>query len=312
MIAFGPVPSRRLGYSLGINHVPPKHCSYSCVYCQVGRTSSLETTRRKFYPLERILHEAEIKIVESVKTGNKIDYLTLVPDGEPTLDINLGKLIEGLKSFGIPVAVISNASLIDQNDIQSELLQADWVSLKVDAVEESVWRKINRPHRRLSLAAILQGVHDFRSMYMGELVTETMLVSAINDRQTDIRKLCAFLLELKPAKSYLSIPTRPPAENWVKVPSAESLATILETFSEKVPFMDLLFEEESGDFISTGNISEDILGITSVHPMRANALRRMVARAGANFTVVEDLLAGGEITSINYREEVFFFRNFHD
>ncbi len=311
MIAFGPVPSRRLGYSLGINHVFPKHCSYSCVYCQVGRTTSLETTRRDFYPVERILHEAEIKIVESVKAGNNIDYLTLVPDGEPTLDINLGKLIEGLKSFGIPVAVISNASLIDHKEVQSELLQADWVSLKVDAVEEAVWRKINRPHLRLSLAAILQGVRDFRSIYAGELVTETMLVSAINDSETNIGNLWAYLLELQPTKSYLSIPTRPPAESWVKVPPAETLATILKTFSEKVPFMDLLFEEETGDFISTGNISEDILSITSVHPMRAEALRRMVARAGERWAVVEGLLVRGEITCINYREEIFYFRNFH-
>jgi wyosine [tRNA(Phe)-imidazoG37] synthetase (radical SAM superfamily) len=309
MIAFGPVPSRRLGYSLGINHIPPKHCPYSCVYCQVGRTTTLETTRRQFYPLNQIIREVERKISDSSKIGQVINYLTLVPDGEPTLDNNLSKLIEGIKPFGIPIAVITNASLIDREEVQDALLQADWVSLKIDAVIEADWRRINRPHRHLSLPSILTGMLHFRSRYHGELVTETMLVSGINDSELAVSELSIFLLELQPYKSYLSIPIRPPTESWVKPPDAHSLQKILEILSRKVSFVDLLFETEASDFISTGNIIEDILGIIAVHPIREEALRRMVTQAGAEWTIVEDLITSKKITCIPYRETRFYLRS---
>ncbi|MBN2047012.1 MAG: hypothetical protein JW750_04130, partial [Anaerolineaceae bacterium] len=103
MLAFGPIPSRRLGASLGINHIPPKHCSYACVYCQAGRTTNLEIARRAFFPLELVLRDVEQKINETIRAGYSIDYLSLVPDGEPTLDLHLGKLIDGLKPFGYPI-----------------------------------------------------------------------------------------------------------------------------------------------------------------------------------------------------------------
>jgi wyosine [tRNA(Phe)-imidazoG37] synthetase (radical SAM superfamily) len=310
MIAFGPVPSRRLGYSLGINHIPPKHCPYSCVYCQVGRTSRLEISRHNFYTLSQILREVKHKITESLKVGRKIDYLTLVPDGEPMLDSNLGKLIGALKPFEIPVAVISNASLIDREEIQSELLQADWVSLKVDTVDETAWRQINRPHRHLSLSAILNGMLDFRRKFAGELVTETMLVSGINDSDTNVDQLCAFLLQLQPLKSYLSIPTRPPAESWVTPPAPDILQNTIEIVSRKIPFLELLFETEIGDFLSTGDISEDILSITAVHPLSEKALRHMVSCAGADWSIVQELLSSSKITCIQYRGERFFCSSF--
>ena len=220
-IAFGPVPSRRLGSSLGINHIPPKHCPYSCIYCQAGRTDKLETTRRPFYPLEHIIQQVEYKISATLKAGGTVDFLSLVPDGEPTLDSNLGTLISGLKRFGIPIAVISNASLITAPHVQDDLLEADWVSLKVDAVDEAAWHKVNRPHRSLALSAILTGILNFRSRFAGKLVTETMLVSGVNDDDPAIDRLAAYLWELQPLKSYLSIPTRPPAESWVKAPDAD-------------------------------------------------------------------------------------------
>ena len=312
MIAFGPVPSRRLGYSLGINHIPAKHCTYSCVYCQVGRTTHIHLDRQAFYPAELILAEVGQKVTEVAEAGKKIDYLTLVPDGEPTLDLNLGKIIGRLKQFGIPVAVISNASLIDQLDVQEELMQADWVSLKVDSVDESVWRKINRPHRHLSLSHILEGMLAFKQKFPGKLVTESMLVAGLNDSAKTTRQLCDFLLELQPSISYLSIPTRPPAEVEVTPPSPETLQEIIEICAERVPFVDLLFEAEVGDFVSTGNLKDDILSITAVHPLREEALRDMVSASGGTWQVVEDLLAGGKISSIRYRDERYFLHHFKD
>lgn len=304
MIAFGPVPSRRLGYSLGINHIPPKYCPYSCIYCQVGRTTHMELTRRFFYPLDQILREVERKITDSTQIGAVIDYLSLVPDGEPTLDNNLGKLIEELKVFGIPIAVISNSTLIDHDGVQ-----ADWVSLKLDAVEEVEWRQINRPHRLLSLSSILSGALKFRSRFNGKLVTETMLISGINDKEESINTLSAYLLELQPMKSYLSIPTRPPAESWVAPPSLETIKRIIQTISKRVPFIDLLIEAESPDFISSGNVEEDILGVIAVHPLREQALRNMIVQSGACWSVVENLLASRKIKRVQYRGEWFYINS---
>ena len=310
MIAFGPVPSRRLGYSLGINHVPAKCCSYACVYCQVGPTTQMNLKRQEFYPVEQIIEDVERKITACSQLGKAVEFLTLVPDGEPTLDLHLGSIIEQLKQFQIPIAVISNASLIDQPEVQDELLRADWVSLKVDAVDENLWRKINRPHRLLSLSRMLNGMLAFRKKYCGELVTESMLVAGLNDTEEAAHSLCDFLLDLQPLKSYLSIPTRPPAESWVSPPSAGSLQAFIKVCSDRISGVNFLFESEVGDFISTGNLAEDILSITAVHPLREKALQDMVAQASGTWAVVQALLDAGALASIQYRDERYFLRSF--
>ena len=144
-IPFGPIPSRRLGRSLGINNIPPKICTYSCIYCQVGKTYDLTKKRREFYEVEEIKNQVFKKISDSKKQKEKIDFLSFVSDGEPTLDINLGREIELLKDSKIPVAVITNASLIDQSDVREDLSKADWVSIKIDAVDEAIWKTVNCP-----------------------------------------------------------------------------------------------------------------------------------------------------------------------
>jgi len=125
MIAFGPVPSRRLGQSLGINNIPPKVCTYSCVYCQIGRTNKMQVGRLEYYDKNRILKDVRTMVEQARESGQKIDYLTFVPDGEPTLDINLGQEIEMLGQFGIKTAVIMNSSLLWREDVTKELLNAD-------------------------------------------------------------------------------------------------------------------------------------------------------------------------------------------
>ena len=179
MIAFGPVPSRRLGRSLGINNIPPKVCTYSCVYCQVGRTHTLQLERGPFYEPEDIIKSVGKQVKKAIKKGEPIDYLTFVSDGEPTLDVNLGYEIDLLKSLGIKIGVITNASLIFREDVRADLMKADWVSLKFDSISKTSWRKINRPHRELELGLILEGMLDFSKSFRGELVTETMLIQGI-------------------------------------------------------------------------------------------------------------------------------------
>ena len=147
----------------------------------MGRTVELVAERRAFYPPEEVVRQVETRVREVRARGDTIDYLAFVPDGEPTLDLHLGREITGLRSLGIPVAVISNAFLVDRSDVQSDLLRADWVSLKVDAVREETWRRVNRPHRRLRLADQLSGGLRFSRRFAGTLATETMLVGGLND-----------------------------------------------------------------------------------------------------------------------------------
>jgi wyosine [tRNA(Phe)-imidazoG37] synthetase (radical SAM superfamily) len=309
MIAFGPVPSRRLGSSLGINHIPPKHCPYSCVYCQVGRTDHLEIVPRQFFTMDEIVQSVEHKVKDSLNQGQKIDFLTFVPDGEPTLDEHLGEAVEVLKFLGYPIAVISNAALIDQPEVRQALSKADWVSLKVDSVIEETWRQVNRPNRRLSLENIRSGMLAFSSQFSGELVTETMLVAGVNDSPDAILNLAEFLSELKPAKAYLSIPTRPPAEGWVSCPTGESLTRSVQILSGVIPTVELLSEEPEAPFISTGDLAGDILSISAVHPLKEEALREMVERAGADWAIVEELVASQKVKRISYLGSSYYLRN---
>jgi len=205
MISFGPVPSRRLGSSLGINNIPSqKICSYSCVYCQVGPTRKYSVSREKFYEPEKIYKEVEKHLNSLV---NKPDFLTLVSNGEPTLDLNVGKSIRKLKDFGIPIAVITNASLLSDERVRNELSLADWVSVKADANDETVWRKINRPSEELSFKKYQEGLLKFSSEYKGKLVTETMLIQGKNDDPAVLQQTAGFISKINPVIAYLAVPT---------------------------------------------------------------------------------------------------------
>jgi wyosine [tRNA(Phe)-imidazoG37] synthetase (radical SAM superfamily) len=310
MIAFGPVPSRRLGCSLGINNIPPKHCSYSCIYCQVGRTQALEITRREFYSVDTLARAVDRKIRAADLAGLDIDFLTFVPDGEPTLDLNLYKEIEMLQRFGFPIAVISNAAFIDHEEVRQALYQADWVSLKVDSVDAKTWHKINRPHGSLRLETILNGIRIFANQFKGELVTETMLVRDINDREEDIAHLAAFLIELQPFKAYLSIPTRPPAEKWVNSPSFAQLRSAYQYLVQKISSVELLVDQEEDLFISTGQLTEDILSITAVHPVTELALKKMVLQANGDWSTIDRLVLEGKLERLFYQDQVYYRKNF--
>ncbi len=306
MITFGPVPSRRLGNSLGINNIPPKHCSYACVYCQAGKTDAMEIKRRTFYKPEEVIQAAASRIAQVQEQGDKIDYVTFVPDGEPTLDIHLGEEIEAIQNMGYPVAVISNASLITDRQVRLELSKADWVSLKVDSPIEEVWRKINRPHGKLVIEQILNGILAFSHEFQGEFVTETMLVKGINDDDHSISRLVEYLEKLQPFKAYLSIPTRPPVETWVKPPSLERVKQIGKSMAAHIPVVELLTGMEEGKFVSTGNLPEDILGITAVHPLREDALQDMLKQAGQNWQVIDDLIQKQLIRKVLYRGHPYY------
>jgi wyosine [tRNA(Phe)-imidazoG37] synthetase (radical SAM superfamily) len=308
MIAFGPVPSRRLGRSLGINNIPPKICTYSCVYCQVGRTLDMRTERETFYGPEAVHAAVSRKLEEARLSAEPVDVLTFVPDGEPTLDRDLGREIERLRELGVRVAVITNASLIWRKDVRDDLMGADWVSLKVDSIREEIWRRINRPHRNLRLTEILDGALDFSESYEGELVTETMLVQGLNDGDDECRELSEFLARLSPARAYLSVPTRPPAETWVRPPDEGTVNRLYQILSGQVDDVEYLIGYEGNAFASTGDIREDLLSITSVHPMREDAVEAFLERAKAGWSTVGELLRQGRLVRVEYDGKAFYLR----
>lgn len=309
-IVFGPVPSRRLGQSMGINNIPPKICSYGCVYCQLGRTIKMRYERAAYYEPRQLVEIINRKIKQTLKRKQTIDYLAFVPDGEPTLDIHLGQTIRSLKKGMIPVAVISNASLIGKQDVQDDLLAADWVSLKMDAVSETVWRKIDRPHHKVKLDDILSGALQFRKKFSGKLVTETMLIDGLNEQPETLRETAAFLHQLQPDVAYISIPTRPPAETWVKPASAAALNVAYQLFSAHVPRVELLTGYEGNAFAASGDARQDILSITAVHPMRRDAVQKLLEEEGAGWSLVEQLLTEGLLVSEQFEGHKFYLRSF--
>jgi len=309
-LSFGPVPSRRLGHSLGVNNIPPKTCSYACVYCQAGRTSRMRIRRQAFYAPDRIVREVEEKIAHFKHAGIPLDVVTFVPNGEPTLDCNIGDEIRRLRFLGCKIAVISNASLITDPGVRSDLQQADWVSLKIDSVNPSVWRKINRPHGKLDLERILEAILSFSESYPGDLVTETMLVEGVNDNPGELLQIAELLQKVRPLIAYLSAPTRPPAESWVRPSPEDTLQHAYQMFKEHLDRVELLISYEGDDFSCFQDAAREILAVTAVHPMREDAVLKLLAKSDTGQEVLTALLRRKLLARIDYHGKRFYVRRY--
>lgn len=311
MISFGPVSSRRLGKSLGINNIiPPKQCSYNCLYCQAGKTYIRDTARKKHYEPEQIFGEV-YNHIKMLSRKDMPDYLTFVSNGEPTLDINLGKSVILLKKIGIPVAIITNASLLSDENVRNDVASADLVSLKVDAGEKGIWKKINRPSSELDFESYKNGLKKFSELFKGILQTETMVIKGINDNIKSFHSITEIVRSVGPSTAYLSIPTRPPAEESVKVPGQYDIETARYVFSGYGIETGLLTMPESNEPGSTGNIYEDILNITAVHPLREESLKELLEKDKADFSVVESLIRQKLIRRTKYKGTRYYSRAYH-
>ena len=307
-LAFGPVPSRRLGRSLGINNIPPKHCTYSCVYCQVGVTVETEMAPRHFFPPEVIRHAVEERLATLRRRGERVDYLTFVPDGEPTLDAQLDAAIDSLRPLGVPVAVISNGSLLWREDVRKRLARADWVSLKVDTVDDVSWRRINRAHPALKLTEILDGMLCFAEVFHGTLVTETMLLAGLNDSAAAMGHVADFLARMKPAKAYLAVPTRPPAEPDVRPPPEDAIVRAYTVFQRHLAHVECLTGFEGTDFPCSGDAEQDLLAITAVHPLREDAARQFLKNVGLTEDLLQRLVDQGHLGRVEFSGKRFYVR----
>lgn len=226
---FGPVPSRRLGRSLGIDPIPLKTCNWNCVYCQLGRTRPFVTCRGQYSPRDVVLREVEEALNRS--GGTDIDWITFVGSGEPLLHREMGGLLTGVKQLTrIPVAVLTNGALLRLPEVRAEMLTADAVLPSVDAGSPELYRRINRPHPSLDFEGFIEGLVLFRAEFSGRLWVEVMLIGGLNDDPGALADLARVLDRIRPDAVHVNTPVRPPAEVWVQPPSPERVAEAVALF----------------------------------------------------------------------------------
>jgi wyosine [tRNA(Phe)-imidazoG37] synthetase (radical SAM superfamily) len=315
-MVYGPVPSRRLGSSLGVNPIPFKTCNYSCVYCQLGRTTHMTNQRKDFFPPEELLNEIK-RAIEVESSHREIDFVTFVGEGEPTLCKSLGWLIRKTKEIAdIPIAVDTNGSLLYREDVRNDLSQADIVMPSLDAGTAETYRKINRPHRELDFETVVEGFERFRRDYNGEIWVEVMLIKGLNDTEKELKALKRRLEKIEPNRTYINVPIRPPAEAWAVPPDKEAI-TLAHAILGDVNVVDIT-EEETGEFSIAGftNPEDAILAIIRRHPMRAeqviDTLRNLSFKKKAlpkKYNIhdsIKRLEESGKIKTVKYREKVFW------
>jgi wyosine [tRNA(Phe)-imidazoG37] synthetase (radical SAM superfamily) len=311
VFVFGPIRSRRLGRSLGVNNVPYKTCSYSCVYCQLGRTTTYTVERRCFYDWREVVGEV---IGFLRRFGSEVDYVTLVPGGEPTLDACIGKIIEGIKKeASVRVAVLTNASLLWLDDVKSGIMEADYISVKVDAVSEDVWKAVNRPHPVLKLGDVLSGIIEFSRGFRGVLVSETMLVHGVNTGAVRYEEVARYLKNLNLRKAFIAIPVRPPAEPYVEPPQEREVVEAYEVFSHVLGSnrVELLNTPEPPPDRAYGDPEAWLLSTASVHPLRYEHAVKALEKVSSNpEEVIESLVKKNLVVKIHYAGTTYLLRNF--
>jgi len=271
---YGPVPSRRLGQSLGVDPIPLKTCNWNCVYCQLGRTVPLTNERQEYFLRDEILTEVKDSLV--AHQNGEIDWITFVGSGEPTLHNGLGWLIREVKNISdLPVAVITNGALLYLPEVRQELLAADAVLPSLDAGKTWLYRKINRPHPEISFERLLNGLIAFREEYSGRLWVETMLIHGLNDSEIALNDIAVALQRIRPDEVHINLLTRPPVETWVQPPDEEGLLRARAILGDIAKVV----RPVSGTFDLSGfdSLVEAVVGIITRHPMREDEILSTLA-----------------------------------
>ena len=293
---YGPVPSRRLGISLGISPIPKKTCNYSCIYCQLGRTNPLINERTMFFSIDDIIFEFE----QIQKSNIKYDVITIVGEGEPTLYLGLGDLISAIKErTEIPVAVITNGALFYDSEVRKELYSADIVLPTFDAYNEKTLKEINRPHGSINFNKVKEGMVEFTEKYNGQLWLEIMLIDGINDSLDSLKEYKELLKCFKYERLYINTPVRPPAEEFVKPIETEKMKKAVDILGGIS--IDLL--ESEGFHSEITDDYEAILSIIKRHPMNQFELQGFLKLRGCE--KIDEILCklgkDDKIVAINYK-----------
>jgi len=294
---FGPVPSRRLGQSLGIDPVPLKTCNWNCVYCQLGRSVPLVNERREYAPREGMIEEFE-QVLSRAKPG-EIDWITFVGSGETTLHSGLGWLVRQVKArTALPVAVITNGSLLYLPEVREDLSAADAVLPSFDAGDAQLYRRIDRPHPDITFERLVDGLTAFRNEYRGKLWVEVMLVRGLNDTEAALRDIAAVLAKIKPDEIHVVQPDRPACEPWVQPADREGLLRAQAAFGD----IARIIQPAAGDFAlsSEASLVDAVVDIITRHPMREDEVIRTLHRwsPGELTAVLQELEDSGRAQAV--------------
>lgn len=267
---FGPVPSRRLGRSLGIDLVPFKTCTYNCIYCQLGKTTCQTLERKPYIAGELVIQQLKEKLSTLSAPPN---YITLSGSGEPTLNSQIGWVIKEInKLTSIPVAVLTNGSLLHLEPVRETLHSVDLVIPSLDAASPSFFRFINRPHHSLNLSQILQGLKEFRREYPGQIWLEVMLCGGFNDDPKEIRRLREAIEEIGPDRIQLNTVVRPPAEDFAHPLSPKRLEEVRVLFGGQVEVLPR--ECQAPAFPVYGRVDAEVLSLLKRRPCSLGDLSR--------------------------------------
>lgn len=274
-VVYGPVPSRRLGQSLGVDPIPLKTCNWNCVYCQLGRTHPFALERREYVPTAVVLEE----LTAYFATDNRphIDWVSFVGSGEPTLHSELGTMIRHVKMLtSIPVAVITNGTLLVLPEVRDDLMVADLVMPTLSAGDEVLYGRIHRPHPTVTFARHLEGILTFRSRYQGKLWIEVMLMRGVNDSDAALWTLARHLEALQPDQVEITLPTRPPAEEWVEPADEDGLMRAIAVLGSVAPVGHPHLNGFALAADSVDGMVEELWGIIVRHPMSEGQIRQAV------------------------------------
>jgi wyosine [tRNA(Phe)-imidazoG37] synthetase (radical SAM superfamily) len=228
---YGPVPSRRLGRSLGIDLVPHKVCTYDCIYCQVGETTEKTLLRKEYFPVEEVLEEVKA-FLSNGKTS--VDHLSLSGSGEPTLHSKIRSVTTGIKLMtSIPVAVLTNGSLLFREEVREDLLSADIVLPSLDAVSPEVFSRINRPNGGLAIEKVIEGLIELRKCYRGQIWLEILFCKGVNDHEEELFRMKKTVDRIEPDRIHLNTVVRPPSVQGVLPLSMKEMEGIRAFFGEK-------------------------------------------------------------------------------
>ncbi len=298
---FGPVLSRRLGFSLGVDLVPFKTCSLDCIYCQVGRTTHKTLERRDYISLESVVSELK----GALKQNQKIDYVTLSGSGEPTLNIDLGRIITSIKEItDIPVAVLTNGTLLHLESVRDELMEADLVVPSLDAASQEIFCEINQPHPDLNVTQMISGLKSFKKVFPGKMWLEVMMVKGLNDIPEEIEKLKSVISSIDFDKIQLNTTVRPAGDKVIEPVKNEDLNKIKELLGEQCEVVAGF--EENQNTIET-DIPEKIINIIRRRPLNLSEISDSLGMPKGRTTKYVYLLERqGRIESITYGSDLYY------
>jgi wyosine [tRNA(Phe)-imidazoG37] synthetase (radical SAM superfamily) len=280
---YGPVPSRRLGFSLGIDVVPYKTCTLDCIYCQIGRTTQKTLDRRPYAQKADILKEVK----EVLNRKQQIDYITFSGSGEPTLNSDIGALIKEVKACtSLPVAVLTNGTLLFMEDVQKDLLNADIVLPSLDAASLQVFRRVNRPHHSLKIETILDGLKRFRKLYRGRIWLEIMLIKGFNDNAEELLSIRNAISEIQPERVHLNTVVRPPSLISAKPLNREEMAAVKKYLGEDCEVVAEFHGHRDGE---AHNVEDTIIEMAKRRPVTIVDIANVL---GISETNAEQMIRG--------------------